>query len=75
MSNPRSSRDRYKGFVQSYQLGKLDAEAEQAAADKPAGMSKDGPESSSKEACSRAGAASISASTSAGSSRTAPASP
>lgn len=48
MSNPRSSRDRYKGFVQSYQLGKLDAEAEQAATGKPAGMSKDGAESSSK---------------------------
>ena len=48
MSNPRSSRDRYKGFVQSYQLGKLDAEVEQDAAGKPAGMSKDGAESSGK---------------------------
>ncbi len=48
MSNPRSSRDRYKGFVQSYQLGKLDAEAEQGATGKPAGMSKDGAESSVK---------------------------
>ena len=48
MSNPRSSRDRYKGFVQSYQLGKLDAEAEQDATGKPAGMSKDGAESSVK---------------------------
>ena len=46
MSNPRSSRDRYKGFVRSYQLGKLDAEAEQDVAGKPAGMSKDGAESS-----------------------------
>ncbi len=48
MSNPRSSRDRYKGFVQSYQLGKLDAEAEQDVAGNPAGISKDGAESSSK---------------------------
>ena len=48
MSNPRSSRDRYKGFVQSYQLGKLDAEVEQDATGKPAGISKDGAESSGK---------------------------
>ncbi len=48
MSHPRSSRDRYKGFVQSYQLGKLDAEAEQDAARKPAGPAKDGAQSSGK---------------------------
>ncbi len=48
MSNPRSSRDRYKGFVQSYQLGKLDAEAEQDVVGRPAGTSKDGTESSGK---------------------------
>ena len=48
MSHPRSSRDRYKGFVQSYRLGKLDAEAEQDAAGKPAGPAKDAAESSGK---------------------------